>query len=498
MQSSGRPKGLGQLARDAALLKRSCGLSWSQIPHVLSLLYKTEINRSRARSAARRYERRHQGEKFEQCPARLREAIEAAHIEREPASDEQFPLPATDTDEVEIVENGNELELTFRSGPKGPGEPIKTLGELERAHSIDKSVWVICGPVIHNAWSTPAYSPSKNQWTFFQNHQVKARYCRREPEPILPTINPIVPASGCEPPKRTPPKPVMREIIFGDAHIGYRRNSETDILTELHDRAALDLLVQVIEDLQPDRIHNLGDMIDAAELSDKFLREPDVLFTIQPALAEAHWWLSQIRGVAPNALISYHEGNHEDRLRRWLLAHFPVAYGLKRVDKLGLPPAMSFQNLIALDKLHIEWYGGYPNDEEWSDDLRLLHGSVARKNPGSTAWAVLQSADGHEAFGHVHKQELVSKNVYRRNSNRVVKAISPGCLCHLDGRVPGGSPTRFWQEGFVVRDFVPGRSISSELFVTVEGDSCIFDGKLYRARDRIEEIAQAFPQFKWR
>lgn len=481
---------LSSFNRDAALLYWGCELTWAQVAQALAAKYHEDVSYSRARSAGRRYKRKHPRE-FEAlvCPPELHELTRAVGGEcaQAPQSEEALSFE---------VDN-NEAELTYESGPRPRSEPLKTLDELIAAHGIDLTEWELAGKVTHNTWTTPAFDKNLHQWTYFQNHQIKAPFVKRHPEPLHPQIQPVTPIEILPAPDPGPRDGAWREVIFGDVHLGYRRRSVDGLLTPFHDRGALDVLSQIVADLQPRRVHCVGDGMDAAELSDRYPRPPSLHETLQPGLCEWHWWLHDIRAAAPDAEMDYHEGNHEERLRRFLVAHFPAVYELRRADQLAHPPALAFENLLALDALGVRWIGDYPQDEDWSGNLRLRHGDTARKNPGSTAWAIVQDADSDEAFGHIHRQELVTKSIYGRHRRRVAQAFCVGCLCHVDGRVPGSSPDDYWSQGFVVRDFLPEGELASTTFVRIDEGRALFEGRLYEARDRVPELEAAYPQYKW-
>jgi hypothetical protein len=408
----------------------------------------------------------------------------------------------TATPEAELTQGsasftveGNEAELTVTS----KGEPIKTLEELIASHQIDTDVWVVAGKVTHNVWSTPAFDRDAEAWTYFQNHQVKAPFAKKNPDPVFPQVQPVEPHKVYPAPDVTFQEgQIVRQLLLADLHIGYRKCPYSAKLTPFHDRRALDLVVQLATVTEPDQVVILGDAIDAAELSDKYPRDPDMLATLQPALVELYWWLDQLRcAVSRDCEIDYEEGNHEERLRRWLVAHFPAVYGMKRADALDLPPVLSFANLIALDALKVKWIAGYPKEELWMEGLRARHGDTARKNPGSTGWAILQDADTNEAFAHTHRDELVTKSIYNRHGRRVVRAFNPGCLCHVDGRVPGSSPEDYWAQGVVLRDVVAGQDTSEESFIHIHEGQMVYDRKRFTARHRTDDLKTAFPRFNW-
>lgn len=479
--------------RYAMALHYGCDLSWEQASTLLTALRDIETSPDAARVAANRYRVKNPGaERAATCPAELIGLVQKLRTD-EPLNVEEAECKEADKREsASFVVDGNEAELAYQG-------PIKTLEGLIASHKINPDVWVVAGKVTHNTWTTPAFDRDSETWSYFQNHQVKAPFAKRHPEPIYPQVQPIQPAATFSKPEPSyTDGQVITQLLFGDTHVGFRKDPYSAQLTPFHDRRALDLLVQLVAYIQPDVVALLGDGIDAAELSDKFPREPDMLGTLEPALVELHWLWSQVRQCAPkDTRCIYIEGNHEGRLRRWLIAHFPAVYNLKRADALDLPPVLSFENLIALDALQVEWVPGYPDNNVWLEGLWGQHGDVARKNPGSTGWAILQDADENEAYAHIHREELVTKSINRRRGRQVVRALCPGCLCHVDGRVPGSSADDYWSQGVVVRQTVAGKGISSDTFVHFDQGQCVYDGKWFTHRDRTDDLGCAFPDYSW-
>ena len=115
------------IGRDAAILKRACGLSWKEVHRALSILYDEEVKYSRARSAARSYERNN-SQPSTQCPTRFHEAISRVRSGEGQPED----VAPVDSDSASFVVDGNEAELTVSS--RGP---IRSLPELIDSHRID-------------------------------------------------------------------------------------------------------------------------------------------------------------------------------------------------------------------------------------------------------------------------------------------------------------------------------------------------------------------------
>jgi hypothetical protein len=125
-------------------------------------------------------------------------------------------------------------------------------------------------------------------------------------------------------------------------------------------------------------------------------------------------------------------------------------------------PVMSIPYLLRLDEIGVQYIDAYPAGAFWlTDSLRAIHGTKARSN-GSTA-AAYTNSDPHIStiFGHSHRLEIQSKTVFNRDGSIKSVAVSPGCLCRVDGAVPSvngsthidGTSARYyenWQNGILI------------------------------------------------
>ena len=333
-----------------------------------------------------------------------------------------------------FVEDGNEAVAEWSYSEGGP---IQTLDQLIESHKIDLSIWEQHGQVVHNTWTTPRAKKGESGFEFFQNHQVKAPFVKKNLVPIFPTIRPVnINVVYRElPESRT--GGIGMSYVIADPQFGFVKNLKNAKLTPFHNRFVLDLHIQMVEILQPDRIDVIGDVLDMSEWTDRFVRDPEFQWTTQPALEETSWFLAQLRRAAPNARIDVHQGNHDKRMEDAIKVHLPAAYQLKAVDELELPPALSIQRLLALHLLNINWIGDYPDDRVYINDcLSVEHGERAL-SPGMTARAVASGTTESVVFGHIHRQETATKTIHTRHGPVDVTACSVGCSCWTDGRVPG-------------------------------------------------------------
>jgi len=404
-----------------------------------------------------------------------------------------------------FTEYGNYAEFVVETEDR-----VRSFEDLCEAFSVDLTIWkrifFECGT--YEGWR-------KNQdkdLTFTQGvmnghtrskgilvvplYRTKARFIRREPIAVSPAIRPV----ECPVTYRKPSVPkaegVRRALFGGDPHYGYSKDAQTGRLDPFHDRAAIDIFLQIAAYEQPELIVWGGDIQDFPNMQDRFLREPDFDQTTQPAIEEAHWQLRLLREACPDAQIVLEAGNHEARMRKAILTHFKAAYELKPADEIDLPPAMSPERLMGLYALGIEWVGDYPNGEHWlHDGLRVVHGSTAKQAPGATARGIVDGSDVTTAFFHVHRRELVSRTLHERGGPRSITAFSPGCLCRIDGVVPGTKKRQNWQQGMALLDYSERQQ--SPYIIEIENGRAVWDRRQFVARDRVDDLRRDLPRWNW-
>ena len=374
---------------------------------------------------------------------------------------------------------------------------ITTLDQLLAFCRVDLDVWRVERHVV-NKWEVGAKDPSGGV-VVEPLFQVKAWLVRRKPIPVFPVLQPLTCATTFEPPPPGEREGLARSLVFADPHFWFRRELQTAELTPLHNRAVLDVILQIAAAAQPDRIDMLGDVLDMTDWTDRFIRSPEFQLCTQPALLEAHWWLAQLRAACPGAEMRLYEGNHGKRMRDAVIKHLTAAYELRAVDELELPPAMSLPRLLALHQIGAEWIGDYPDEAGWlNDNVRLSHGDRAQV-PGNTTKAVVQLADVTEIVGHIHRIEWTSRTKFVRDGQEEIAAFCPGCACWTDGRVPGKRGRQQWQNGCAVIDYDPyGTMYAITPVVISDGQRAIWGGRLIEARERLPDLQRDVPDWQFR
>jgi hypothetical protein len=193
--------------------------------------------------------------------------------------------------------------------------------------------------------------------------------------------------------------------LLGDIHLGE------------HDIVPLTAAIQTLKDVNVESIIFNGDLVDMYSVSG-FTKEVG-RFTLQEEIDITRDFLGHMRKLFPNAVMEWNEGNHEQRLRRYILTH---AKEFAHLD------ALSMENLFGLDDFKV----GYVKTEKiMLGKLAVLHGHERKNgiapsvNPARGLWLW---AKANALVGHHHKTS------YHPESSLAGEHFgcwSVGCLCTL-------------------------------------------------------------------
>ena len=422
----------------------------------------TEGEIQRARQAGKRICRDHG---VSPCPKahnrltsdQLREAIDN-RLADEPDIAEEAP---------ELREQEDGTAILHASGT------IRSLSDLLDACDFDRSKWIV-------------RSASPLAWTQgrTQAFRVKATLWPRLTELIRPAQIEDVP----------PPPPARDEhpvtLLIPDSQNGYRRRGRYGhTLEPLHDRRAWDCCVQLAEQLQPDRIVLLGDMVDNAEGSKRWPIGRDLLNTLQPTIDELAWWIAQLRVACPSAEIVYLEGNHEDRLDRAIVQYMREMQDIRPAG--DDEPLITWRRLLRLDDLGVRYVGPYGERVRVYPDAYVEHGSKHATGGGSTGDRYLARAVSSVYVGHCHSRFLTVRTLHDDGGRRTIECGSPGTIARIDGAVPAVAPRLDWQQGAMILTHRRGQT-TGELCPIDEG-VLRYRGQEIVWRDRRTELAKVHP-----
>lgn len=285
-------------------------------------------------------------------------------------------------------------------------------------------------------------------------------------------------------------------VVLPDTQIGFRRY-EDGTLDPFHDPAAMAAAVAVTEHVRPNKTVVLGDLIDMPEFG-RFRHEPEFVGTINPSINVAHRFLAAASALSDETFLF--QGNHDIRLRHYVTDNAKSANGIRRAGDPEGWPVLSLPYLVKLDELGIEYIDGYPAGKLFVDPWLVAQHGATVKSQGSTAEKLVREHNMSVIFGHVHRTELHYRTIatpapgQRKPSKRLIAGYTPGCLCRIDGAVPGaksgiderGRPVlewQNWQQGIGVVHHHPDHDIVIEHVPIVDGVA------RYRGRSFVGDVS---------
>ena len=216
-------------------------------------------------------------------------------------------------------------------------------------------------------------------------------------------------------------------LVFGEPHIPF------------HDQRAIHEVELFMDELQPDLIIYPGDTGDFYLLS-KFDKNPNRAYSLQADLSMAGGMFKRHRSICPNARMIEEDGNHEDRLRRFLWGNSPALASLDCLTVEGL------YKLKESDVEHIPYEEGVMIN----GNFMVTHGDLVRAHSSFTAKGMSDKHGGSGIHGHTHRLG----SYYKRNRFGVYGWWENGCLCDLN---PDYVTNPNWQQGFSLVHFIQDR-----------------------------------------
>lgn len=235
---------------------------------------------------------------------------------------------------------------------------------------------------------------------------------------------------------------VERTVILSDPHCPY------------HEPKLDACIEQMLRDRPPHRIIVNGDGMDLPTLS-RHKRNPAYAAEPQECLDSFGEWLERKRNAAPDAVIQILLGNHDQRLRDYMLERAAGAYGLTPRSMRGAPPeslADMYRRLLELDELGVELVAPANDGEYHRAEVRLAPKLGVRhgKRTGKLAAQKTSERIGYSiAGGHTHIKETLFQTTWDEDGNAAVRlVIGTGCLCIIeDGLGYTDEERPNWQQG---------------------------------------------------
>jgi hypothetical protein len=256
-----------------------------------------------------------------------------------------------------------------------------------------------------------------------QEARLETKNLRKDVEELLAQFNDLKAASYPPPVKhprntRTSKKGDFVRVIIPDLH------------GSALDRPACEAALREIKRIDPDEVVIMGDILEC----DGFLAQHLVMgyvaqttYSFQDDVAAANWFLDELAKAAPKARVRLIEGNHDDRIEKWIVnqvqKHHRDAQFL--YDLLG-PAAV-----LNLAERGIEFHRRCEGLPEFSDipgviklgKIFFTHELGSSKNAASQALAMM---GGNVNYAHTHREDTASMVL---PAVGLIKAWCAGCLC---------------------------------------------------------------------
>jgi predicted phosphodiesterase len=217
-------------------------------------------------------------------------------------------------------------------------------------------------------------------------------------------------------------------VILSDIHLPY------------HDEKALAITMAYLKENVPDQIILNGDIADFYSVS-SYEKQMKHRKGFEEEVEAVVSFLRQLRKDFPDTKISFTEGNHETRLRKYLQRN------AMELSDMGI---LSISNLFELASMDIDYY---PADRPVEiGKLMITHGELARKGAGSTARGHRDKYNTSVAIGHIHRGSVAYQRV--REGQQIL--IENPCLCEMSvdygnffDWVQGFTEIYFAEDGFM-------------------------------------------------
>jgi hypothetical protein len=226
-------------------------------------------------------------------------------------------------------------------------------------------------------------------------------------------------------------QPCETAVILCDIHLPYESQEHVEV--------ALDY---AFTHHNPRHIILDGDLVDFMKIS-RFVSPSDAM----PLVAEISYaveWLEKLRKRFPRHKITYIQGNHEERLQRFIWTRSPELDGLK---------GLNVKDQLELERLNIHFVDNMKLKRESGKfysigKLTILHGHELGICPNiNPARQYFLKALDNVFCGHVHK---VNDHYDTTVRDETKGAFVCGCLCDMH---PAYKPQNGWVAGFALAHF---------------------------------------------
>ena len=243
-----------------------------------------------------------------------------------------------------------------------------------------------------------------------------------------------------------------------------------DFQIPFHHKQALKLFMRFLKHEQPDWLILNGDFQDFWEIS-TFDQTPRGGEDLNEEIAAGKDILKSFRWTLPKARITWLEGNHEFRLRKYLMRNAKELYGFT---------SLTVPELFGLQNLKIDYVRCKPASSKFTDNfirvgnLYVGHWDLVSKHSGYAAKGLVDEKGVSLLQGHTHRFGAHAKTTL---DGHVLLGVENFAMC-----ARGASYVSYpnWQLGFSVVYFDPSSGRFQWYPVLFDRHGFVWNGQEYR------------------
>lgn len=227
-----------------------------------------------------------------------------------------------------------------------------------------------------------------------------------------------------------------------------------DIHIPFEDKQTLQSVYSGIKYTKPDTIILGGDIVDFYSIS-RFDKDPQRRLRLETEIEPTKEFLANLRKIAPNSKIIYLEGNHEERLQKYINHNAP---------ELAWVKALQLERILNLEEYGIKYV-----KKRWIEYKGVIysHMDKANKYGGYTAKNI--GVDLSNSVVHTHSHKVGHVQVADRHF------YDNGCLCEMQADYLTGPS--MWGQAIMMVDYV-GKDIYFTQ-IPIQDHKFLLDGRLF-------------------
>jgi len=239
-----------------------------------------------------------------------------------------------------------------------------------------------------------------------------------------------------------------------------------------HDKTSYRIMLDVMSDIYKqhgkiDEINICGDYADFYGLSlhDKLPEDMTIKERIDDEVEDVKHGLKELRELFPLSIINYYEGNHEYRLKKYMMKKCSELYNF-----------ISLECLLGIHKLDINFikYGRNQIGEMIKGSntyIRHVPYSASKNCASGTAHKKAVNL----SFGHTHRRQSYT---FKNGKGEIISCNSLGWLGDPTANVFGYADHDDWTQGFEIGYLTNGQTYRS--YVEIINHMAVHNGKVYK------------------